>query len=245
NFIVKVATTETLPPAHTVTLFAQNPEIDVTATKVTAQVKGADGKVDEKVLTASAEREWQLAIAASEQSSRREVSFAVAGQYRDGTEFAATTQVVAVDDTGGQVVAGETTKPKGEEHAPAKAAEPAHEQKSEVPKAEEHAEEHVEEPAPPAWKKWALYAGLAVGNLLVIGLGYMAYRMVMGGSKSKVLDEKEGDEDEDAAGDKGGKGKAEKGKGAADKPAAKAKKSLDMDLPDDAIDIDPAADKKK
>ncbi len=249
NFIIKVATTETLPPAHTVTLFAQNPEVVGTATKVTAHIKDADGKVEEKVLAASSEREWQLAIPASEHSSRREVSFAVTGQYRGGEEFAATTQVVAVDDTGGQVVAGETAKPKVEEHAPTKAAEPAHEEKATASHAEEaKADEHAAEPeATPAWKKWALYAGLALGNLLVIGLGYMAYRMVMGGSKSKVLDDAEGDDEDGAATEKAGKGKAgkDKDKGAAEKPAAKAKKSLDLDLPDDAIDIDPASDNKK
>lgn len=248
NFTIKVTTTETLPPAHTVTLFAQNPEIVATATKVTARIKAADGKVEEKVLTATGEREWQLDIPASEHAARREVSFAVTGQYRDGDEFAATTQVVAVDDSGGQVVAGETAKPAVEEHAPATAAEPAHEKTTAAPLPEEAKAEHPEEPpAAPAWKKWALYGGLALANLLVVGLGYMAYRMVMGGSKSKVLEDAEGEEEGGAATDKG-KGKAGKDKagdkGAAEKPA-KGKKSLDMDLPDDAIDIDPAADKKK
>ena len=245
NFVVKVNTTETLPPAHTVVLFAQNPEIDIPETKVTAHIKSADGKVADQVITASGEREWQLPIPPTKDSGRVEVSFEVAGHYRGGDEFAATTQVVAVDDTGGQVVAGESAKPKAE---PAKAPESAKPEPAKTePKAEANPETKAEEPAAdaepaePAWKKYLLWGGLVVGNLLVIGLGYLAFRMVMGGNKSKVLEE--GDEDADAKDEKpaGGKRKDDE-----KKPAGKAKKSLDdLDLPDDAIDIDPAADKKK
>jgi hypothetical protein len=249
NFVVKVNTTETLPPAHTVVLFAQNPEIDVPETKVTAHIKSADGKVADQIITATGEREWQLPIPPAQDGGRVEVSFEVAGHYRSGDEFAATTQVVAVDDTGGQVVAGESAKPKAEA-AKAAPAEPAAKEESakEEPKADPKPEPKAEEPAAaeaepeqPAWKKYLLYGGLVVGNLLVIGLGYLAFRMVMGGSKSKVLDE--GEEDGDGKDEKAAGGKA---KGDEKKPAAKSKKSLDdLDLPDDAIDIDPAADKKK
>lgn len=242
NFVVKVNTTETLPPAHTVLLFAQNPEIDIPETKVTAHIKGADGKVADQVITATGEREWQLPIPPTQDGGRVEVSFDVAGHYRGGDEFAATTQVVAVDDTGGQVVAGESAKAKVEPAAEHPAVVP--EAAKEAPKTEAKTDEPAAaeaEAAEPAWKKYLLYGGLVVGNLLVIGLGYLAFRMVMGGSKSKVLDEAEADadgKDEKAA---GGKRKDDE-----KKPAAKAKKSLDdLDLPDDAIDIDPAADKKK
>lgn len=252
NFTVKVESTQTLPPAHSVVLFAQNPEINILATKVTAHIKSGD-KNTEQVVAASAERQWVLPIPPSENNARLEVSFEVSGQYLNGDEFTATTQVVAVDDTGGQVVAAEkaavhdSAAAKPEEHAkPAEHkeehAKEGHE-KAEAPAAEEAKPEEPAADAEPGWKKWALYAGLALGNILVVGLGYLAYRMVMGGSKSKVLTDDEDDDAEVLSADKKSDGKAK----AEDKKApAKAKKSLDdLDLPDDAIDIDPGAGKKK
>jgi uncharacterized protein (TIGR03503 family) len=252
NFIVKVDTTDTLPPAHTVTLFAQNPEIVVPETRVTAHIKAADGQARSELLTATGEREWQLPLPPAEHAGRVEVHFEVAGHYRNGDEFAATTQVTAIDDTGSQVVAGEAAKPVAAEVKH----EPEPEARKEVaPKEAEHAaaEPAHEPPAhePSAWKKYALWGGIAAGNLLLLGIGFFAFRRIMGGSRSKVLDEADDlDEDADDKAAKSGKeGKGGKpgkeGKPAA-APAAKLKKSLDdLDLPDDTIDIDPAADSKK
>jgi uncharacterized protein (TIGR03503 family) len=246
NFIVRVDTTDTLPPAHTVTLFAQNPEIVVPETRVTAHIRGADGQTRSEPLTASGEREWQLPLPPSEHAGRVEVHFEVAGHYHSGDEFAATTQVTAIDDTGSQVVAGEAAGPVPEPAAPKSEPEAS---EPEPPAAA------VAEPAPepaaaePAWKKYALWAGLAVGNLLVLGLGFFAYRKITGGSRSKVLDE--ADDADEALADTPAGGKAAQGgkagaESAAKPAAAKPKKSLDdLDLPDDAIDIDPAADSKK
>lgn len=57
----------------------------------------------------------------------------------------------------------------------------------------------AEEPAKPAEEKpeeqpkeetnWLLYAGIALGNLLLIGLGYMAYRVLLGGGAKAELNE--------------------------------------------------------
>src|SRR5690606_10574179 len=52
NFALKVDTAQTLPPSHTVTLFAQNPEVVVSATQVKALVRSSGGALDEKPLTA-------------------------------------------------------------------------------------------------------------------------------------------------------------------------------------------------
>src|SRR5690606_30559088 len=152
NFIVKVSTTDTLPPAHTVSLFAQNPEIIIPETKVTAHIKGADGHEKTQIITASSEREWQLPLPPTEQGGRVEVFFEVVGHYRNGDEFAAMTQVTAVDDTGGQVVAGESAKPAAPPKAPEAEhrPEPKHEATKEdevaheAPAADEHAEADAE-----------------------------------------------------------------------------------------------------
>lgn len=253
NFDVRVSATESIPPVHRVTLFAQNPEVDAVAAKVTAHIKTPDGKTSEQVVAASAEREWQVTLESGEQSGRFEIYFDVEGAYRQsdahkGDKFTYRTSVIAIDAGGTQVVA-----PPQHEAEPAAKAEP----EAATPKEEAKAEPKAPEPAPakPAaepkkdWKKWALYGGLAVGNLLILGLGFLAYRMVMGGGKSSVLDE--ADEEDDEADAKKGDGKAKAGadkKGADKKEEAKepkrAKRAV-LDLPDDAIDIEGGDDKKK
>jgi uncharacterized protein (TIGR03503 family) len=257
NFDVRVSATDAIPPAHRVTLFAQNPEVDAAAAKVTAHIKAPDGKASEQAVASSADREWQLALENAEGSGRYEVYFDVEGQYvnnekRHGEKFTYRTAAVAIDAGGSQVVAPpqhDAAPAAKEEHAEAKP-EPAHEEKA--PAA---AEEHAAPAAEPKkdWKKWALYGGLVLGNLLIIGLGYFAYRMVMGSGKSKVLDEPDEDDDEaDGKKDSGKKTGDKKGGGdktgdkGADKPEAKEPKRAKkvLDLPDDAIDIDGGDDKK-
>ncbi len=247
NFDVRVAATDTLPPGHRVTLMAQNPRVDAAATKVKAQIKAADGKVSEQEVGASGDREWMLALDVGAQSGRIEVTFDVASKYQLGEAFTYRSATVALDQNGSQVVAP-AAKPEVAAKAPAKepaVAEPHKEQSNkEAPKKAEPEKAAEPAAAKPGWKKWALYGGLALGNLLIFGLGYFAYRMIMGGGKSKVLDEAD-DEDEAGDGAKGG-GKDDK-KPADKKEDAKAKRGGKgtLDLPDDAIDIDPSADKKK
>jgi uncharacterized protein (TIGR03503 family) len=58
--------------------------------------------------------------------------------------------------------------------------------------AEAHeAEPEQEKPEEPAKKdsNWLLYAGIAFGNLLLAGLGYLAYRMLLGGGAKAELNE--------------------------------------------------------
>ncbi len=232
NFDVRVAATESIPPAHRVTLRAMNPDIDIAATKVTAHIKDAEGKAEEKVLTAT-DRQWPLALEAQEHGGRTEVYFDVAGQNKKGEKFSYRSATVAIDEHGGQVVAP-PQKAEEAKHEEPKAEAPAHEQ----PAAEHKEEAKHDEPAaeaPPEekkdWKKWALYGGLALGNLLILGLGFVAYRVIMGGGKSKVLEEPDDEE-----GEAGGDAEAAKGKG---KKGSEGKaKRAKTDLPDDAIDID-------
>lgn len=245
NFDVRVSATNSIPPAHNATLFAQNPDIDAAATTVTAHIEAPDGKTTEQVVTMSGEREWPLALDTATQSGRFEVSFDVDSQYSKGEKFTYHSAVVAIDQSGTQVVAkAEAPQPVAEKHDEVPA-----EKKAET----KAAEEKPAEPAPVAeakkdWKKWILYGGLAAGNLLIIGLGFLAYRLIMGGSKSKVLEESdEDDEDDDEP--KGKDGKKSKGDAgdtkAKEKDSGKPKRPKALDLPDDAIDIDSGDDKKK
>jgi hypothetical protein len=166
----------------------------------------------------------------------------VTGKYQGGAAFSYRSATVAIDEKGGTQVVAPAAKP-AEPVAEAPPAEPA---KTEPAAEEKPQEAPAEAPAEAGWKKWALYGGLVVGNLLILGLGFFAYRMIMGGGKSKVLEESDEEDDEDgpakgAAAKSDDKKAAEKGK----KEEGKPKKKVSLDLPDDAIDIDPAADKKK
>ncbi len=210
------------PASHRVTLFARNPEIDGAASTVSATITGPDGEQTQPVASADG-REWQVELTPQQQGSYR-VGFAVDGRYRGGQAFSYQSAVVTVDAAGQASVSGEAAAPQPVADEKEETATPAAESKPEVGTEEA-------ETAEPGWKRWALYGGVALGNLLLIVLGYVAFRMVMGGGKSSVLEQP--DED-DGEGDRPGGGKA------------KAPPSLDdLDLPLDAIDIDPGADDRK
>lgn len=243
NFDVRVTATDSIPPAHRVTLFAQNPAIDSSASTVTAHIKSSDGKTVDKAI-AVADREWPLTLDSAEQSGRVEVYFDIAGQNTNGEKFNYRSATVAIDQSGNQVVAPPQKQPAATEaaHAEPKPA-PAHEETKKA------------EPAPAAapadnkkdWHKWVLYGGLVFGNLLILGLGFFAYRVIMGGGKSKVLEETDDDNDDDIDTGKGGKDSKDKkkddGKDKGDKGKRASKAALD--LPDDAIDLEPPDKKKK
>jgi uncharacterized protein (TIGR03503 family) len=242
NFDVRVAATDTIPPGHRVTLFAQNPAVDLAASIVQVEIKTADGKVERQPVGLSRDREWLLPLEAGKYKSPIEVAFDVTGKYQGGAAFSYRSATVAIDEKGGTRVVAPAAKP-AEPVAEPPAAEPA---KAEPAAEEKPQEAPAEAPAEGGWKKWALYGGLVVGNLLILALGFFAYRMIMGGGKSKVLEESDEDDDEGApakgtAGKPDEKKAGEKGK----KEEGKPKKRASLDLPDDAIDIDPAADKKK
>ncbi len=221
--------------AHRVALFARNPDIDGAASKVTATIADADGEQTQPVASDDG-REWHVDLT---KPGQLRVSFAVAGHYRSGTGFSYRSGVITVDASGKSSVSEEAAPPQ-----PDVAPKPEPEHPAEAhDKAAEHEDDVSEKAAEPdkkaegGWKRWALYGGLAFGNLLLIGLGYVAFRMIMGGGKSSVLEEEDDSDDDAPAGKAEGKGK---------KGGGKAPPSLDdLDLPIDAIDIDPGSDDKK
>ncbi len=244
NFDVRVTAIDGIPPGHRVTLFAQNPDIDAAASTVTAHIKTADGKTTEKNI-AAADREWPLTLDGADVSGRVEVYFDIAGQNKKGEKFNSRSATIAVDQSGSQVVA----PPQKDATPESKHEEPIAAKPSIVhAAAKQNAKQAAPKPAAPAekkrdWKKWALYSGLVLGNLLIIGLGFVAYRVIMGGGKSKALegDDEDEDDEDDVKDVKDTKGKDKKKTGDGKERAKRAK----ADLPDDAIDIEPSDKKKK
>lgn len=238
NFDVRVTATDTLPPGHRVALFAQNPNIDIAASAVQARITLADGKVEQRPVPPGGDREWPLLLEATKYSGRIEVAFEVVGKYKSGEVLNYRSATVAIDERGGSSVVVPAAKPE----KPAAQPEPVAEEPA---PAEEKAEEALvaEEGG---WKKWALYGGLVLGNLLILALGFIAYRMIMGGGKSKVLEEADDEgEDEPRVSPESDRKEDRKGGDRKSRKDDRPRKKASLDLPDDAIDIDPDADKKK
>ncbi len=213
-----------------VVLQARNPEVDGAASQVNALIAGPDGEQQSQSVASDDGRAWQVAVTPPTQGQYR-VSFEVDGRYRDGTAFRYRSGVVTIDAAGTASVAAEAAPPQS---VPEPAAAPELQPEAAPEPAAEEAVVEADEEA--GWKRWALYGGLAFGNLLLIVLGYFAFRMIMGGGKSTVLETADEDEDdEEAPAARGGK-----------KGGAKTPPPLDdLDLSLDAIDIDPGDDKKK
>jgi len=225
---------------HTVTLFARNPAVDSAASVVTAHIQGPDGASRDQAVASTAEREWSLPLDAGEQGGHFEVVFDVAGQYlsgeklpgekqqgenRPGEKFTFRSPRVAVDQNGGRIVApAAKVEP-----------EPVTVKRPEAPVAAQSPAPAEAPAAANPSRQWLLYGGLALGNLLILGLGFAAFRFILGGSRSEVLEAP--DDEEEAPPTEETSASAKPGRSG--RPANMAA----QDLPDDAIDIDPAVDK--
>lgn len=225
-FETRVDANEAIPAGHTVALLARNPAIDAAASAVTARIRGGDGKNREEKLSPVAEREWRLTL--EPQENRLEVTFEVAGQYQGGDKFTYRSETLAIDRDGTQVVAPASppaavpaqpepiaAQPRSIEPAPAAVA----------PAAAGNAGNNEG-----SGNKWLLYTGLGLGNLLILGLGVFAFRLIMGGSRSEVLEAADEEEAEASL----------EANPAPVRPGRRGNGPV-LDLPDDAVDIDPMA----
>ena len=187
-------------PVHTVSIFARNADIDSSNTLVVAKLLLPDGSQQEISLPVSADRRWQLEIPGVAQSGYYTISFEINGNYTNGESFSATTKPYEIEhQVLGSAMVRTPAQPVVDE---AEEAEQPEEEKPEPEAAEPAAEpEPPEEEATPAeeggidWGQMALYAGIGLGNILVLVLGFLAYKAVSSSpDKSQLIDE---DEDED------------------------------------------------
>lgn len=210
-----------LAPMRLLTLAARDPAIDGLASDVSALIVAPDGTEQRRQLISGDGRTWPVEIEPPA-SGAVQITFDVAGRYRQGGAFSYRSGTVTLNAAGGTVVAA---APPPQPVVPVEVA-PA--PTAPEPDVDEAAPPEVAQAAP-AGQRWLLYAGVALGNLLLIGLGYFAWRRIMGGGKSEVAN-KSADEAEEPA----------------SPPEGRSLPSLDdLDLPVEAIDIDPAADRRK
>ena len=196
-------------PTHQVTLFAQNPNIDTESSNVLARVKRPDGSSSLKAVKVIDVRTWQLQLKGVEQSGYYQVSFEATGQYNNGSQFDVSTEPVTVEHkvAGSPLAKPAPAEPAEQPQAPEASAEAAEQLPPTEPPIEPPTESVTDgpEPDPQApvadqdpgidWMQIATYAGIALANIVAIGLAYMAYKMVTDTGKSNALDDDDEDEE--------------------------------------------------
>lgn len=169
---------------YLLTVNAFKNEVDYASTQVVASITKPTGQKVVRPLLLSELDVWQTKILPSAEGKYL-ANIQVKGTLTDGTAFQYDLDELTFNysiDAG--MVAEE---------------EPFVDEKPEEPVSEDDAEpapvvEPEVAPVVPAQEEsglpdWILYAALGLGNLLLIGLGYFAYRKIMGAPKQDILDE--------------------------------------------------------
>lgn len=200
NFVVNTRSSDDIPPRHWITVSTKNPGIDPDTLKLKAELRSASGAMQTMTFDAAGERRWQLAFDGGERSDEYAVTIDIVGLYKDGSPLRAQASTTVLHEVAGTVM----------RQAPPPEPEPAPEPEPEPEPKPEPAAVPEPPPEPPveaasegiSWAKIGLYAGLAIGNILILVLGYFAYKTVMGGgSGSKILETADDfDEDDDDQG---------------------------------------------
>jgi len=157
------------------TLTADLETVDVDTTKVTAVIKNSKDNNLEQQLNTIGKDHWEFSFTPV-QMARYEIEMQVEGTQIDGsplTEIIKADQFYFPDET--TVMAAE--QPASTAEASSVASEPA--------VAEEEPEPAVEDTSSKLW----LYISIGIGNLLVLVLIYVAYRLIAGKGNNDELDE--------------------------------------------------------
>ena len=168
---------------YVLTVNAFKNEVDYASTQVVASITTPTGQKIVRPLPLSELDTWQTKI----QPSAEGVYIAniqVKGSLTDGTDFKYDLDELSFNySIDGGMVAQET---------------PFVDEKPEPPEETTETKVEVEEPvvevvevqeASSSMPDWVLYVALGVGNLLLFGLGFFAFKKIMGGPKKDILDE--------------------------------------------------------
>lgn len=175
---------------------ADDERVDISKTAIVAQVKDSTGGSAMRNFDLNEQGVWQLMVSPNV-SARYSVGLQVSGLRTDGQpvkEVLATQYFTFPDEddpvplpideyVSEEVPIEETPETSAEEPATDDAA------------SEDPAVVMVAEPPSdtdsPAGKKWLMYISVAVANLLVLGLAFFAFRMIMGKKAKEEIDEVE------------------------------------------------------
>lgn len=173
---------------YLMTVTSRMQDLDAAKTRVDVRIIMPNKKTLAKSLDVKDANSWQLAFADADLEGTYRVSATVQGVDREGKDFRV--EPAIAEFTYGKPAAvqapePEAVKPAAEEE-PQPEAKPAKEPSlDEKPKADEDTDGGL-----PGWLLWT---GLALGNLLIAGLGFAAFRMVRSRKQSDVLDDESAD----------------------------------------------------
>jgi uncharacterized protein (TIGR03503 family) len=171
-------------PELVVTLQGRESSLNYDSVQALATIKKPSGRSQIKGLLKSADRDWELRYDGLAEAGEYRISVSLSGQYLDGSDFSMQLPEALFAYQMDKVAAVSPPPPAA---IPAPVAPPkAPESITEDP--EESSDEVMEEEAFPSW---LLYSGLVLGNLLIAGLAFLAYRVVKGSGKSELLDDEE------------------------------------------------------
>jgi uncharacterized protein (TIGR03503 family) len=249
-FEVVVVAGKEIPPVHTITLISRNPDVVPADSRVITHVTHPDGSETEPVAALQPNQTWQVQLTDKKNSGEFRIWFEIEAKDRKGNTLKYKTDPRTII----HLVPGEVSKVVEEKTEPAA---PVQEEKV-APKPEVS-----EQPKEDEWplSRILAYIGIALGNIIVLGLGFYAYRLLTAASKKTVLDQPDEDDAEIAI----AQNDIEESdsvpsnsidhlfpdEATQDTSFSKNEDLLpgldddDFALPDDAIDIDPDADDKK
>ena len=176
-------------------------------TRVVARIKDPKGRSAIKPLQLNASDEWELLLE-PEQEGVYQVRLRISGEDRDGTSFDVDPEVLrftfpsednpfaqpVVSEPQSQPVIEEPQSLIDESQPLLDLSDPVPEPQAPEPQKEapEPVVETPEEVEPEEeGSNWPLYVGLGVGNILIVVLAFVAYRVIMGGSKDEPLEDLE------------------------------------------------------
>jgi len=184
-------------PTYLMTVTSHMPELDAAKTKVDVRIIMPDKKTLAKSLDPKDGNTWQLAFADVDSEGTYRVGATVQGVDKDGKEFRVDTTIVDFS-YGKPTPVAEPESKKEEKPAVSEEPKPQHEAVKEPehdkkPEPEKQKEEDHDKDAEGGLPGWLLWTGLALGNLLIAGLGFAAYRMVRSKKQLDVLDDESAD----------------------------------------------------
>ncbi len=177
---------------YVLTVNAFKNEVDYSSTQVVASITKPTGQKIVRPIPLSELDTWQTKLLPSAEGTYK-ANIQVKGSLTDGTEFKYDLDELSFNYSVANGMVAEERAFIEEKEEPVK--EPPAE--PEVPEETAPQEEAPTIEESSALPSWVLYAALGVGNLLLLGLGYFAFRKIMGGPKKDILEELEEEAEEE------------------------------------------------
>lgn len=170
---------------YTATLFAQNSDIDSDTTEVTAILVSPEGKREKQFVSLHAERSWQVMMDVPNNPGIYQLEFQINAAYFSGDSIISSVETIAINHDIGDTALLNISSDSEEtvDTAIDSVEKPTVDEAQKVVKPVADTEQESSS------KRWVIYAAIAAGNLLLVVIGFFAYKLLIAGNKSAVLDD--------------------------------------------------------